>query len=204
MLTRGTQRSDLTFCHQSSVNVSFLGLGAIGAPMARHLASPPFSLTVWNRTTERARAFAETTPARVATSPADAARGNAVVITCLPTSREVEALLDGDGGLLAGLESGALFIDCTSGDPATSRRIASRLAERGVAFIDAPVSGGVSGATQGTLTVMCGADPATLERARPVLEAFGKKIVLCGPVGSGDAVKAVNQAHHGIHIWALS
>jgi 3-hydroxyisobutyrate dehydrogenase len=191
--------------HQlTSVNVSFLGLGAIGAPMARHLARPPFSLAVWNRTTERARAFAAEAPARVADSPADAARGASVVVTCLPTSREVEQLLEGNAGLLSGLAAGALLIDCTSGDPATSRRIAARLTERGVAFMDAPVSGGVSGATQGTLTVMCGADEATLERARPVLEAFGKKIVRCGPVGSGDAVKAVNQALLGIHIWALS
>ena len=187
-----------------NVNVSFLGLGAIGAPMARHLAKPPFALTVWNRTVERARTFAAETGAQVAKSPADASRGADVVITCLPTSREVESLLDGDLGLLAGLSVGGLMIDCTSGDPATSRRIAERVAHRGIAFMDAPVSGGVSGAQQGTLTVMCGAEPATLERARPVLEAFGKKIVLCGPVGAGDAVKAVNQALLGIHIWALS
>jgi len=185
-------------------SVAFLGLGAIGTPIALHLAKPPFSLTVWNRTAERARAFGAETGARVATSPADAARGADVVITCLPTSREVESLLDGDDGLLAGIADGVLFIDCTSGDPATSKRIAGRLSARSVAFMDAPVSGGVSGAQQGTLTVMCGADEATLERARPVLEAFGKKIVLCGPVGSGDAVKAVNQALLGIHIWALS
>jgi 3-hydroxyisobutyrate dehydrogenase len=172
--------------------------------MARHLAKPPFSLAVWNRTTERAHAFGAETGARVAASPADAARGADVVVTCLPTSHEVESLLDGSNGLLAGLADGVLFIDCTSGDPTTSRRIAGRLADRNVAFMDAPVSGGVSGAQQGTLTVMCGADPATLERARPVLEAFGKKIVLCGPVGAGDAVKAVNQALLGIHIWALS
>ncbi|HUQ83759.1 MAG TPA: NAD(P)-dependent oxidoreductase, partial [Gemmatimonadaceae bacterium] len=131
-------------------------------------------------------------------------RGADVVITCLPTSREVESLLDADTGLLAGISASALLIDCTSGDPATSRRIAGRLGERGIAFMDAPVSGGVSGAQQGTLTVMCGADDATMERARPVLEAFGKKIVKCGPVGAGDAVKAVNQALLGIHIWALS
>jgi len=186
------------------VNVSFLGLGAIGAPMARHLAKPPFSLAVWNRTKARADAFAAETGARVAVSPADAARGAKVVITCLPTSREVEALLDGPDGVLAGLAPQSLFIDCTSGDPATSRRIAARLAERETAFMDAPVSGGVSGAQQGALTVMCGADEATFERARPVIEAFGKKIVRCGPVGAGDAVKAVNQALLGIHIWALS
>ena len=172
--------------------------------MARHLAKPPFSLTVWNRTAARAAAFASDTGARVAGTPADAARGAEIVVTCLPTSREVEGLLDGDDGLLAGLARGTMLIDCTSGDPATSRRIAARLRERGIDFMDAPVSGGVSGAQQGTLTVMCGAEPATLERARPVLEAFGKKIVLCGAVGAGDAVKAVNQSLLGIHIWALS
>jgi len=172
--------------------------------MARHLAKPPFALTVWNRTAERARAFASETGARAASSPAEAVRGAAAVITCLPTSREVEALLDGESGILAGLADGSLFIDCTSGDPATSRRTADRLASRNVAFMDAPVSGGVSGAIKGELTIMCGAAPATFERAKPVLEAFGKKIVLCGPVGAGDAVKAVNQALLGIHIWALS
>ena len=186
------------------MNVSFLGLGAIGAPMARHLAKPPFALTVWNRRADRAHAFAQNSEARVAVSPADAAKGASVVVTCLPTSREVESLLDGDTGMLGALATGATLVDCTSGDPATSRRIAARLADRGVGFVDAPVSGGTSGAERGTLTVMCGADPETLERVRPVLEAFGEKIVLCGPVGAGHAVKAVNQAMLGVHIWALS
>ena len=185
--------------------VAFLGLGAIGAPMARHLAAPPrFELTVWNRTAEKAAAFAQAAGARAARTPAEAARGAEVVITCLPTSREVEQLLDGPDGLLAGIARGALFVDCTSGDPAGSRRIAARLAEHGVAFVDAPVSGGVVGAERGKLTVMCGGDAAVVERARPVLQAFGEKIVHCGPVGAGDAVKAVNQAMLGIHIWALA
>lgn len=184
------------------MHVAFLGLGAIGAPMARHLAAPPFELTVWNRTADKARRFAGETGARHASSPADAARGARVVITCLPTSREVTTLLDGDDGLLGGLERGATLVDCTSGDPATSGRIAARLAERGVRFLDAPVSGGRIGAEQGTLTVMCGGDEETLAAVRPVLEAFGKKIVLCGPVGAGDALKAVNNALLAIHIWS--
>ena len=184
------------------MHVAFLGLGAIGAPMARHLAAPPFELTVWNRTADKARRFAGETGARHASSPADAARGARVVITCLPTSREVTTLLDGDDGLLGGLERGATLVDCTSGDPATSERIAARLAERGVRFLDAPVSGGRIGAEQGTLTVMCGGDEETLAAVRPVLEAFGKKIVLCGPVGAGDALKAVNNALLAIHIWS--
>ena len=185
------------------MKVAFLGLGAIGAPMARHLA-PRYELSVWNRTASKATAFATETSSQAASTPADAVRGAAVAITCLPTSREVESLLDGADGMLDAFESGATLIDCTSGDPATSRRIAARLAERGVGFVDAPVSGGVSGAMKGILTIMCGGDEATMARARPVLEAFGEKIVLCGPIGAGHAVKAVNQAMLGIHIWSLS
>src|SRR5687767_497177 len=181
---------------------AFLGLGAIGAPMAQHLPAHGFDLVVWNRTRERAERLAKSVRARVAPTPADAAREAYVAITCLPTSREVEALLDGDDGLVAGLRRGAVLVDCTSGDPATSRRIAGRLRERGVAFVDAPVSGGKRGAEEGTLTVMCGGDAADVERVRPVLAAFGKNIVHCGGVGAGDMVKAVNQALLAIHIWA--
>jgi 3-hydroxyisobutyrate dehydrogenase len=191
--------------------VAFLGLGAIGTPMARHLAAPPFELTVWNRTAARAREFVgDTRAVRVAHTPAVAARGAEVVVTCLPSSREMEALLLGDASsapddaLLAGLAPGSLLVDCTSGDPATSRRLAALLAERDVAFIDAPVSGGVVGAERGTLTVMCGGDAEHVERARPVLEAFGEKIVHCGPVGSGDALKAVNNALLAVHIWSAA
>ena len=183
------------------MKVAFLGLGAIGEPMAAHLAEP-FELAVWNRTFEKATAFAARRKARVASSPADAARGADVVITCLPSSREVEALLDGADGLEAGLASGSLLIDCTSGDPATSVRIAKRLNACGVSFVDAPVSGGVKGAVAGTLTVMCGGEEETVDRARQVLEKFGKKIVRCGAIGTGDAVKAMNQALLAIHIWS--
>jgi 3-hydroxyisobutyrate dehydrogenase len=126
------------------------------------------------------------------------------VVTCLPTSRDVEALLDGPDGLLTGLERGATLVDCTSGDPATSRRIAARLAERGIDFLDAPVSGGTSGAEQGTLTVMCGGEAAVFERVRPVIDAFGEKLVHCGPVGAGHALKSVNNALLAVHIWSAA
>jgi 3-hydroxyisobutyrate dehydrogenase len=183
--------------------VAFLGLGAIGRPMAARLArAPDTTLTVWNRTAERARSFGREHGARVAATPADAARGAEVVITCLPVSADVEALLDGDAGLLATMASGAALVDCTSGDPATSRRIAARLGERSIGFLDAPVSGGTSGAEQGTLTVMVGGDAALLHRVRPVLEAFGRKIVHCGPVGTGDALKAVNNALLAVNVWS--
>src|SRR5688572_22636387 len=108
--------------------VGFLGLGAIGTPMAAHLARR-WPLTVWNRTGARAAEFASRYGVRAAATPRDAAAGADVVVTCLPTSREVEALLEGVDGILAGLAEGALFLDCTSGDPATSRRIADRLTQ---------------------------------------------------------------------------
>ena len=185
--------------------VAFLGLGAIGRPMAARLAAAPgISLVVWNRTAERARAFAAESRARHAATPADAARGASVVITCFPVSADVEAVLEGSDGLLSGLARGAILVDCTSGDPATSRRVAARLAEHEVGFLDAPVSGGTIGAEQGTLTVMVGGDEALLERARPALEAFGKKIVHCGDVGAGDALKAVNNALLAVHVWSTA
>jgi 3-hydroxyisobutyrate dehydrogenase len=183
--------------------VAFLGLGAIGDPMARQIVQEKMPLAVWNRTGAKAKAFSEKHGARFAETPADAASGAQFVITCLPTSADVEALLDGPAGLEAGFEKGATLIDCTSGDPAVSKRIATRLARKGVSFIDAPVSGGVAGAEIGTLTVMVGGDAAVLENSRAVIEAFGEKIVHCGPIGSGHALKAINQALLAIHIWSL-
>lgn len=184
------------------MRVAFLGLGAIGEPMARHLAGAKFELIVWNRTIAKAGRFSDDGRAAVAQTPAEAARGAEFIVTCLPSSKEVEGILDGPDGLIAGLGPGAMLIDCTSGDPASSRSIAARLQSIGVAFIDAPVSGGVKGAVAGTLTVMCGGDAAVVEKAMPVLEAFGKKIVHCGGVGTGHAVKAMNQALLAIHIWS--
>ena len=184
--------------------VAFLGLGAIGAPMARHLARPDFALAVWNRTASKADALARELGVRHAHTPADAAQGCDVVITCLPISRHVEALLDGPDGLLATMAPGTVLVDCTSGDSATSRRMAARLAERGIGFLDAPVSGGVAGAVQGALTVMVGGDADTLERVQPVLSCFGTRIVHCGAVGAGDALKAVNNALLAMHIWGTA
>lgn len=186
------------------MKVAFLGLGAIGRPMAVHLAREPFELTLWNRTAERGAELAARLGVRHAHTPADAASGAEVVITCMPTSREVAALLDGEQGLLVGLGRGSILVDCTSGDPVTSGRIAERLAALGIDFLDAPVSGGTSGAERGTLTIMCGGDRGVLDRVRPVLEAFGERIVHCGAVGAGHAVKAVNNALLAINLQAAA
>jgi 3-hydroxyisobutyrate dehydrogenase len=186
------------------MNIAFLGLGAIGRPMAARILAAGFPLTVWNRTTERAETFAKETGAPTAATPADAVRDADVVITCFSTSADVLSVLDAADGLLAGLKQGATLIDCTSGDPATSLAIAESLAANGVDFLDAPVSGGVSGAEKGTLTVMVGGDPAVLERVRTVIESFAGKIVHCGEIGAGDAVKAVNQAFLAIHLLSAA
>jgi len=182
--------------------VAFLGLGAIGRPMAVRVASR-FPLSVWNRTAARAAEFAAETGARAAATPREAVQGTPIVVTCLPTSAEVESLLDGPDGILAGLEPGALLVDCTSGDPASSRRIAERLAALGFGFVDAPVSGGTNGAEAGTLTVMVGGDAQLFDRAAPVLSAFGSRIVRMGPVGAGHAMKAVNNALLAVNILAV-
>ena len=186
------------------MNIAFLGLGAIGRPMAARVAAAGLPLIVWNRTASRAEEFAREHGARQAATPADAAREADVVITCLPTSRDVAGLLDGADGLIAGMHAGATLVDCTSGDPATSRVMHARLAASNIDFIDAPVSGGTSGAQKGTLTIMVGGDRAILERVRPVLETFGQKIVHCGDIGAGDAVKAVNNALLATHILAAA
>lgn len=181
------------------MRVAFLGLGAIGAPMAVHLAKDPFELTVWNRTLEKAEVFAAEHGCKFGKTAADAVRDAEVVITCLPSSREVEALMP---EIASEIPDGSLFIDCTSGDPATSRALAESFTDRRIDFVDAPVSGGVKGAVAGTLTIMCGGSNPAMDRARPVLSAFGRKIVHCGDVGAGDAVKAMNQALLAVHIWS--
>ena len=180
-------------------SVAFIGLGAIGWPIARRISTAGFPLTVWNRTADRAIAFVKETGARHARTLAEAAAAADVVVTCLSTSADVEQVLD--SGLYDGMRRGATVLDCTSGDPATTRQIAARLATKNVHFIDAPVSGGVRGAEEGTLTVMCGGDAEDLRRVREVVDAFGKKVIHCGPVGAGDAVKAMNQALLALTIW---
>src|SRR5437762_9081341 len=186
------------------MKIGFIGLGDIGEPIASHLSKEPFELTVWNRTAAKADEFARNHKARVAATPAEAVGDASVVITCLPSSVEVEAVLHGDDGMLDALRKGCVLIDCTSGDPPTSRSIAAELGGRGIEFIDAPVSGGTAGAKSGTLTVMWGGETTVFERVRPVIESFGKKIVHAGPVGSGDALKAVNNALLAVHILSTA
>lgn len=167
--------------------VAFIGLGTMGYPMAGHLAKR-FETLVWNRTASKAQAHAQQFGSRAVTDLMETAQAQ-FLFTCLPTSVEVEAVVE---QVLPALRHGAVWVDCTSGDPHYSRRIAQRLREAGCDFIDAPVSGGKVGAEAGTLTVMVGGRRETYERALPVIQAFAGKVFHVGDVGAGHAVKAVN------------
>ncbi|MCY1702248.1 NAD(P)-dependent oxidoreductase [Deinococcus sp. SL84] len=177
------------------MSTAFIGLGAMGYPMAGHLARA-FDTLVWNRTPARAQAHAAEfgSAAYELSSLAHAD----VIFSCLPTSGEVWEVLRALDGQL---EPGSVWVDCTSGHPQAAREQAAWLAERGVHFLDAPVSGGTNGAEAGTLTVMVGGDAAVLERVRPRL-AFAGKVVHVGPTGAGFAVKAVNNALLAVNLWA--
>ena len=186
------------------MRIGFAGLGAIGTPMAARLAAV-HEVKVWNRTAAKALAFVAEHPlASPAATLRDLASGAEAIVTCLPTSADVAALLEGPDGLLSGLAPGALLVDCTSGDPATSRASAARLAKHGIGFVDAPLSGGPPMAIKGALTVMCGGSAADVARAEVVVAPFAAKVTHMGPVGAGHAVKAVNNALLAINILALA
>ncbi len=176
----------------SSEAIGFVGLGTMGAAMAGNLARAGFDVTAWNRTPGRAPELDELGVGRAAT-PADVAAASGIVVICVSDTPDVEAVLFGSDGLAAGARSGALVIDCSTISPAATRDFASRLGTSGVAMVDAPVSGGSEGAQKATLTIFVGGEAADVDRARPVLAALGKTITHVGPIGSGQAVKAVNQ-----------
>ncbi|GIX38712.1 MAG: oxidoreductase [Silanimonas sp.] len=174
------------------LRAGFIGLGAMGGPMAGHLAARGLLAVAGNRSPEKARAFVAAragSSLRAAASFDDYAACD-VVALCVSADADV---LENVDGLAAVLPSGAIVIDHSTVAVETAREAARRLAARGIGFLDAPVSGGVEGARNGRLSVMVGGDEATLERARPVLEAYGARIALMGPTGAGQAAKAVNQ-----------
>lgn len=180
-----------------AMSVGFIGLGALGAPMAANLLTSGFPLTVHNRRRDREESLAAAGARRAAT-PAAAAHGAEVLALCVSDDAAVGAVLLGEGdygadAAVAGLSPGALVVDFSTIAPETSRAMAAALAERGVGYLDAPVTGGTEGARAGTLSVLVGGSAADLERARPLLEAVGGRIGHFGPVGAGQEAKAVNQ-----------
>ena len=176
-------------------HLAWIGLGALGTPMAHNLLQAGHGLTVFNRTTSSCEPL-RAAGARVAGSPAEAASEAEVLLICVSDDRAAEAVLLGpEAGEAAihGLRPGSLVIDCSTISPATSRRLAEALAERTIRYIDAPVTGGTEGAKAGTLSVLVGGNAEDLEQARPLLEVLGSAITHFGPVGSGQEAKAVNQ-----------
>jgi len=180
------------------MKIAFIGLGAMGYPIAGHLAKK-YQTLVWNRTFEKALAHAREFASK-AVDLAEVAQAD-MVFTCLPTSLEVDEMAR---RLLPYLRPGTLWVDHTSGEPEMAKKTARMLQEKGVSYLDACLSGGVAGAIQARATVMAGGSAEDFARARPVMEAFAAKIVHVGPLGSGHAVKAVNNALLAVNLWALS
>jgi len=174
--------------------IAFLGLGMMGRPMAARLAGAGFKLRVYDVSQKAVSDFVGAHPQALATASARAAaEGADVLITMLPDGRIVrQALLEGRDAAVEGLAAGALVVDMSSSNPVGTQALARDLAGRGVALLDAPVSGGVRRAVDGSLSIMVGGAAADLERARPVFGAMGKTITLCGPAGAGHALKALN------------
>ncbi len=175
------------------MRISFIGLGVMGFPMAGHLAASDHQVTVYNRTRGRAERWTTHHRGRVAATPAEAAQGAQFVMTCVGADHDVREVAEGETGLLSRLEAGSIWIDHTTASAEIARTMDRAARARGAHFIDAPVSGGQSGAELGALTIMCGADEASFERADPVLACYGKKRVRIGEVGSGQLAKMVNQ-----------
>lgn len=174
------------------MRIGFIGLGIMGRPMAMNLLKAGHELTAYNRSAGP-RAAVAAAGARIAGSPAEAARGAEIVITIVTDSPDVEAVCLGANGVIEGAAAGTVVVDMSTISPTVTRSVGAALAERSIHMLDAPVSGGDTGAIAGTLSIMVGGEAPDLERARPALEAMGQRIVHCGPLGSGQTVKLCNQ-----------
>ncbi|MCH7554902.1 MAG: NAD(P)-dependent oxidoreductase [Proteobacteria bacterium] len=175
------------------MKVAFIGLGNMGFPMAGHLAAGGHDVTVYNRTRAKAEAWTNQHGGGLAESPAAAAEGAEIAFVCVGNDDHLRSVIFGADGTLAGLASGAILVDHTTASAGIAREIAEAGGDRGIGFLDAPVSGGQGGAEGGVLTVMVGGDEAAFERAVPVIDCFARAVTLMGPVGSGQLTKMVNQ-----------
>lgn len=170
--------------------IGFIGIGIMGSGMAANLVAAGHEVMVWNRTRSRAEAVEGAT---VAASPAEVARGCPIVMICVSDTPDVIEVVEGDEGVAAGLGEGSLVVDHSTISPSATRDLAAAVGEMGATWLDAPVSGGSEGAQKGTLSIMVGGAADDLERARPLMDAFGSTITHVGPVGAGQTAKLVNQ-----------
>ena len=183
---------------QSSVSrkfnkAAFIGLGVMGYPMAGHLARNGFEVTVYNRTESKAQQWVEAYGGKSAPTPALAAADAQIVFSCVGNDDDVRAISTGPDGAFSAMASDSIFVDHTTASAEVARELAAKCADKGIAFLDAPVSGGQAGAENGVLTVMVGGSQETFDRAKPVMDSYARAVGLMGPVGSGQLTKMVNQ-----------
>ena len=196
----------MTFLFNSSdfmEKLGFIGLGIMGKPMTRNLLKAGYSVTVYNRSHPVLEELAQD-GATIADSPKQVAQQTDVVITCLPDSPDVEAVMLGSDGILEGAKAGMLCIDMSTIAPATARKLYETLKVKGIQSLDAPVSGGDIGAQQGTLSIMVGGKESAFQRALPILQAMGKNIVHVGEAGAGQVTKACNQIVVALTVQAVA
>jgi 2-hydroxy-3-oxopropionate reductase len=186
-----------------NVTIGFIGLGVMGEPMARNLLEAGYALVVHNRSREVVGELARE-GAQPARSPAEVARASDVIITCLPDSPDVELVALGEGGLIEGVSDDDVYVDMSTIAPTVALEMAEAMAEKGVDCLDAPISGGDVGAREGTLSIMVGGDADVFERLKPILEVLGETIVLCGPNGAGQTVKACNQIQVALNLIGMA
>ena len=185
------------------MNIAFIGLGNMGAPMARNLLKAGHSLNLFDLNKDILAELAAL-GGHISTSPREAAQGTEMVITMLPAAAHVRSVWLGEDGVLAGIAKGVPAVDCSTIDPQTARDVAAAAAKQGVQMADAPVSGGTGGAQAGTLTFMVGAPQALFDTLHPVLEQMGRNIVHCGDVGTGQVAKICNNLLLGISMVGVS
>jgi len=185
-------------------SVGFVGLGIMGSRQAANLAKAGYELTVFNRTRERAEAWVAENGGTVAGSPREVAEASDIVITMVVDGDQVRQMILGDDGALAGARERTLFVDMSTIAPATARELAETLSAKGHAFVDAPVTGSSPKAEAGTLTIMVGGAEEDVDRARPLFEVMGEKIVHAGPAGQGQAVKVLSQGVTAVNCATLA
>ena len=186
------------------MKLAFLGLGVMGYPMAGHLAKAGHQVTVYNRTAAKAETWVKEYGGSHRPTPAAAAEGAEIVFTCVGNDDDVREVIAGKNGAFSGMKSGAILADHTTASAEVAREMAALAKQKGLGFLDAPVSGGQAGAVNGKLTIMVGGEPAPFEKAQPVMAHYGRAVTLMGPVGNGQLTKMVNQICIAGLVQALS
>ena len=186
-------KKDKIYSCMAPAKVAFIGLGTMGYPMAGHLKLAGHDVCVYNRTTAKAERWVKEFGGEMAMTPKDAAQGAKFVFACVGNDDDLRSVVLGDCGAYAGMSKGAIFVDHTTASAQVARELSEEAEKQGLAFVDAPVSGGQAGAENGCLTVLCGGAPLAFELSRPIMQAYGAAITHFGPSGSGQLAKMVNQ-----------